>query len=240
MRTSLFDNRQASAGTGVAPEQPVAYKILIVDDNDAARTGLALLFERAGYEVLAVGTYTDGRAALTRMHPDLLIADVRLGEYNGLQLLTTLTRPTAAIIITGHPDPVIEADAHRMGADFLVKPVPPATLIGLVERKLTERTPTFKVTRRWERKPVSGNLPARVGNTPARVLDISYGGLRLEMEREPGPVRPESLTLDLPDRGLSVVIDVAWTSHVDDRWMCGGSVIASESAAWQGLVDAVA
>lgn len=218
----------------------MTYKILIVDDNEAARTGLALIFERAGYEVLAVGTYADGRAALTRMHPDLLIADVRLGEYNGLQLLATTTRPIAAIVITGHPDPVIEADAHRMGADFLVKPVPPATLIGLVQQKLTELTPTFKVTRRWERKPVSGDLPARVGNTPARVLDISYGGLRLEMEREPGPVRPESLTLDLPDRGLSVVIDVAWTSHLDDRWMCGGSVIASESAAWQGLVDAVA
>ena len=240
MCPSSFDNRQTSAGTGVAPGRQVAHKILIVDDNDAARTGLALIFERAGYEVLAVGTYTEGRAALTRMHPDLLIADVRLGEYNGLQLLTTMTRATPAIIITGHPDPVIEADAHRMGADFLVKPVPPATLIGLVQQKLTERTPTFTVTRRWERKPVSGDLPARVGNTPARVLDISYGGLRLEMEREPGPVRPESLTLDLPDRGLSVVIDVAWTSHVDDRWMCGGSVIASESAAWQGLVDAVA
>jgi FixJ family two-component response regulator len=52
------------------------------------------------------------------MHPDLLIADVRLGEYNGLQLLASTTQPTAAIIITGHPDPVIEADAHRMGADF--------------------------------------------------------------------------------------------------------------------------
>jgi DNA-binding response OmpR family regulator len=240
MRPSSFDNRQAPAGTRVAVGQTVAHKILIVDDNDAARTGLALIFEKAGYEVLSVGTYTEGRAALTRMHPDLLIADVRLGEYNGLQLLANMNRPTAAIIITGHPDPVIEADAHRMGADFLVKPVAPAALIDLAEQKLAKRSPSFQVTRRWERKPVSGNLPALVGDTPARVLDISYGGLRLEMEREPGPVRPESLTLDLPDRGLSVVIDVAWTSHVDDRWMCGGSVIASQGAAWQGLVDAVA
>jgi DNA-binding response OmpR family regulator len=216
----------------------VAHKILIVDDNQAARTGLAEIFERAGFEVLAVGTFAEGRAALTRMRPDLLIADVRLGEYNGLQLLTTSSRPEAAIIITGHPDPVIEADAHRMGADFLVKPVLPATLIGLAKQKLAEQPPTFKVTRRWERKPVSGNLPALVGNTPARVLDISYGGLRLEME-PPGPPT-KALTLDLPDRGLSVVVDVAWRSQVDDRWMCGGTVIASEAAAWQGLVDAVA
>jgi hypothetical protein len=113
-------------------------------------------------------------------------------------------------------------------------------LISLAQQKLATQPPTFKVTRRWERKPVSGDLPARVGDAPARVLDISYGGLRLEMEREPGAARPESLTLDLPDRGLSVVIDVAWTSHVDDRWMCGGSVIATQSVAWQGLVDAVA
>lgn len=236
----MFENPQAPEGTGVAPGQPMAYKILIVDDNDAARSGLALIFERAGFDVLAVGTYVEGRAALIRMHPDLLIADVRLGEYNGLQLLASTARPTAAIIVTGHPDPVIEADAHRMGADFLVKPVAPATLIGLAKQKLAERPPAFKVTRRWERKPVSGNLPARVGDTPARVLDISYGGLRLEMDREPGPAKPESLTLDLPDNGLSVVLDVAWAFRVDDRWMCGGSVVANESAAWQGLVDAVA
>jgi DNA-binding response OmpR family regulator len=218
----------------------VAHKILIVDDNQAARNGLALIFERAGFEVLAVGSFGEGRAALTRMHPDLLIADVRLGEYNGLQLLASAARPTAAIIVTGHPDPVIEADARRMGADFLINPVSPTTLIELATQKLSERPPAFKVTRRWERKPVSGHLPARVGGTPARVLDISYGGLRLEMEREPGPAVTESLTLDLPDSGLSVVVDVAWTSHVDDRWMCGGSVVANESAAWQGLVDAVA
>jgi DNA-binding response OmpR family regulator len=236
----LFDNPQAPAGMEVAPGPPMAHKILIVDDNDAARAGLAQIFERAGFEVLAVGTYAEGRAALSRMHPDLLIADVRLGEYNGLQLLAATTRPTAAIIITGHPDPVIEADAHRMGADFLVKPVSPATLIGLAKQKLAERPPAFKVTRRWERKAVSGDLPARVGDTPARLLDVSYGGLRLEMEREPAPSTPQSLTLDLPDRGLSVVVDVAWASRVDDRWMCGGSVIANESAAWQGLVDAVA
>ena len=236
----MLDNPQTPAGTGVAPAPQVAHKILIVDDNEAARTGLALILERVGFEVLAVGTYAEGRAALIRMHPDLLIADVRLGEYNGLQLLASTARPTAAIIVTGHPDPVIEADAHRMGADFLVKPVSPANLIGLAQQKLSERPPAFKVTRRWERKPVSGNLPARVGNTPARVLDISYGGLRLEMDREPVPATPESLTLDLPESGLSVVVDVAWTSHVDDRWMCGGSVIPNESAAWQGLVDAVA
>ena len=241
MRPSLFDNRQAPAGTGVAPEGQVAHKILIVDDNDAARTGLAMIFERAGYEVLAVGTYTEGRAALTRMHPDLLIADVRLGEYNGLQLLASTTRPTAAIIVTGHPDPVIEADAHRMGADFLVKPVSPATLIGLAQQKLAERPPTFKVTRRWERKSVSGNLPARIGGSPARVLDVSYGGLRLEMERHTEPV-PESFTVNLPTSGLSIVVDVAWSSRVDDeRWMLGGTVVPTEDAsAWQGLVDAVA
>jgi DNA-binding response OmpR family regulator len=230
--------------TVAGPLSQVRHKILIVDDNDAARRGLARIFEQADFEVVAVGTFAEGRSALVKLQPDLLIADVRLGEYNGLQLLASSTRPTAAIIVTGHPDPVIEADAHRMGADFLVKPVSPATLIGLAQRKLAEGGPQFKVSRRWQRKPVSGTLPARVGNTPARVLDISYGGLRLEMEQQPAAAFPASLTLDLPNSGFSVVLDVVWTSRLgDERWMCGGSVVqlgGAATSAWHGLVDAVA
>jgi hypothetical protein len=53
---------------------------------------------------------------------------------------------------------------------------------------------------------------------------------------------PESFTVDLPTSGLSIVVDVAWSSRVDDeRWMLGGTVVPTEDAsAWQGLVDAVA
>ena len=239
-----LDNLFVQLGTVVAvPDPQVRRKILIVDDNEAARTGLATILERADFAVFTAATFVDGRNALLKESPDLLIADVRLGEYNGLQLLATSARPTPSIIVTGHPDPVLEADARAMGADFLVKPVSPSALVELVRRKLaSQEQPVFRPARKWERKQVSGSLPARVGDEPARVLDVSYGGLRLELDRKPERPVPTSFTLDFPNSGLSVPVDVVWTTRVgEEHWVCGASVVQAEEAAaraWQGLVDA--
>jgi CheY-like chemotaxis protein len=241
-----LDNSSERSGTAVAvPGPQVRQKVLIVDDNEAARTGLAKILERADFTVFSAATFGEGRSALTKEQPDLLIADVRLGEYNGLQLLAGATRPMPAIIVTGYPDPVLEADARRMGAEYLVKPISPSALVELVRSKLaTPPEPIFRPARKWERKQISGNLPARVGDEPARILDVSYGGLRFELERKPERPVPTSFTLDFPTSGVSVPVDVVWTTRVgEEHWVCGASVVQIEDAAaraWQGLVDAVA
>ena len=244
--TASLDNSTDRSGTAVAvPGPQVRQKVLIVDDNEAARTGLAKILERADFTVFSAATFAEGRSALTKEQPDLLIADVRLGEYNGLQLLAGASRPMPAIIVTGYPDPVLEADARRMGAEYLVKPVSPSALVELVRNKLaTPQEPIFRPARKWERKQISGSLPARVGDEPARVLDVSYGGLRLELERKPERPVPTSFTLDFPTSGVSVPVDVVWTTRVgEEHWVCGGSVMPTEpsaTTAWHGLVDAVA
>jgi DNA-binding response OmpR family regulator len=241
-----LDNSHERSGTAVAvPGPQVHHKVLIVDDNEAARTGLAKILERADFTVFSAATFAEGRSALTKEQPDLLIADVRLGEYNGLQLLAGAARPMPAIIVTGYPDPVLEADARRMGAEYLVKPISPTALVELVRQKLTTpQEQIFRPARKWERKQISGSLPARVGDEPARILDISYGGLRLELGRKPERPVPTSFTLDFPASGVSVPVDVVWTTRVgEEHWVCGASVVQAEDAAaraWQGLVDAVA
>src|ERR1700704_3697604 len=90
----------------------VVFKILIVDDDEATRAGLKLLLEGAGYKVTVAGTFAEGRLALSASTPDLLIADVRLGAFNGLHLVTTNPRSIPTIIVTGYPDPVLKANAH--------------------------------------------------------------------------------------------------------------------------------
>jgi CheY-like chemotaxis protein len=239
-----LNNSIVPRGTGVAAPGPdVRQKILVVDDNDAARTGLVQILERAEFEVYSAATFTDGRAALLKEEPHLLIADVRLGEFNGLQLLASRTRQTPAIIVTGYPDSVLEADARRMGADYLVKPVSPVALLELIRRKLTTSDAIFKPARRWERKQVSGPLPALVGDEPARIVDVSYGGVRLEMERRPERPVPASFLLDLPDSGLSVQVDVVWATRLgEEHWVYGATLAAGDEGAraWHGLVDTVA
>ena len=155
-------------------------KILVVDDDDATRRGLCALVTEAGYRAIPAASLQEATEALTREAPDLIITDVRLQGYNGLQLLAMGARPIPAIVVTGFPDRMLEADAHKMGAEYLEKPLSPASLLSLIRVKLDATAPNalFSATRRWTRKPVKRQLKAWVQDFPVRILDISYGGLR--------------------------------------------------------------
>ena len=55
-----------------------------------------------------------------------MIVDVRLGEFNGLQLviLAKLTHPAVrALVMTGFDDTVTREEAERLGARYLIKPI---------------------------------------------------------------------------------------------------------------------
>lgn len=218
-------------------------RILIVDDDDQTLAGWAKFLRQAGYEVVARNTFGEGRQALREAAPDLIIADVRLGSFNGLQLLAMEPQRIPSIIVTGFDDPVIESDAKRLGAAFLVKPVLPSLLLSLVDQKLANLAtkPTFGSARRWLRKQVAEGLSAQVADSTARVLDLSYGGLRLEIQRRAEEVLPPSFTVSLPASGLSVPVDLVWSTRVGDQaWLCGAAVShqSGTAQAWRGLVDA--
>jgi DNA-binding response OmpR family regulator len=216
--------------------------ILIVDDDDATRHGLCALVTEAGFHAVPAGSLQEATDALEREKPDLIITDVRLQGFNGLQLLAMGARPVPAIVVTGYPDRMLEADAAKMGADYLEKPLSPASLLALVHRKLEATTPNrlFSATRRWTRKPVQRQLKAWVQDFPVRILDVSYGGLRLELERTPDARLPRSLSVTLPTSNLAIDVDVVWQKPSGDAgWLCGAAVGESGSYAWRQVVDAV-
>jgi DNA-binding response OmpR family regulator len=222
---------------------PKPSRILLVDDDPAARNGLAELLTGAGYQTRAVSTFEEGLRALRTDTPDLLIADVRLGAFNGLQLLVSSPRSVPAIIITGFADPVLESDARQHGADYVLKPVTPAVLLELIARRLSQiEQSKFEQLRRWDRKTVPGGLVARIDDHPARILDISYGGLRVELPRAGEP--PASLNVRLLEADIAVRADVVWhTALGESGWLCGATVSQTTLAVareWRGLVDAVA
>ena len=68
--------------------------------------------------------------------PDLLITDIRLGAFNGLQLLIGATPPVPAIVITGFDDAVLAATARQHGADYLLKPLDFDALMEAVRHRL--------------------------------------------------------------------------------------------------------
>jgi DNA-binding response OmpR family regulator len=218
-------------------------KVLVVEDDRSARTGLLQLLAGEGYVALGAGTFEEGRHLLRTERPDLLIADVRLGEFNGLQLIIGQEAAPRTIVVTGFADAVLEADARRAGAYYLLKPIDVSKLLAIVHTELDERAdPAQQPQRRWMRKPIAGGLQAQVASTSARVLDISYGGLRLNVAAD-SPL-PRSFDVTLPKDELSVPVELIWQSLTDDGSLeCGVALsVMSHSAmsAWHGLVDAIA
>lgn len=99
--------------------------VLIVDDNVSVLAVLARWLTEGGYDVTACRSYEDARDFLLTHAPDVIITDVRLGAFNGLQLAIVARerdRDTILIVLSGFDDPSIRQQAEAIGATFLIKP----------------------------------------------------------------------------------------------------------------------
>jgi DNA-binding NtrC family response regulator len=100
--------------------------VLVVDDDPQVLEYLRAALTRSGYVATPCAKYEDAKAALAAGRPDLLLTDIRLAAYNGLQLaiLATTKYPgIPVIILTGYEDPTLRDEAKRAGATFVMKPV---------------------------------------------------------------------------------------------------------------------
>jgi response regulator NasT len=99
------------------PGGSMSARVLIVDDQRAFRKAARGLLERRGYRV--VGEACDAAAAVdlgTRLLPDAVLLDVRLGEDDGFAVARALVRvcPGAAVLLVScddHPDYAGELEA---------------------------------------------------------------------------------------------------------------------------------
>jgi DNA-binding response OmpR family regulator len=221
----------------------MAVHVLIVDIDDARRNGLTQTLEAEGYEVAGADSFQRARELLKEAAPDVLITDARLQEFNGLQLVIARQTPIPTIVLAAVPDAVLETEARQLGAEYLARPFSRASLLDLLERVLQPQD-SFPRARRWVRKPVPQQLLARVDTAQARILDVSYGGLRLQLPDDSVLPLPASFQVALPTQDVAVHVDLVWQSHTDDgSWMCGVELSQADPAtarAWHGLVDAIA
>jgi DNA-binding response OmpR family regulator len=101
-------------------------RVLIVDDEPDVLETLAELVSAGGYEVTARSSFEEARKDITGDPPDILVTDVRLGPFNGIQLavLMRAVRPEAPIIVlSAYDDPTLRVEAARCQANYLTKPV---------------------------------------------------------------------------------------------------------------------
>jgi DNA-binding NtrC family response regulator len=100
--------------------------VLVVDDDRQVLKYLTELLREAGYDTVTCERFTDAKTILSTTRPDLLLTDIRLGAYNGLQLaiFAQSRHPGIPIVVlTGYEDPTLRKQAQASGAAFLVKPV---------------------------------------------------------------------------------------------------------------------
>jgi two-component system, LuxR family, response regulator FixJ len=113
--------------------------IFVVDDDEDVRDSMRVLLESTGY---AVKDFSSAKAFLADQSAPghCLIADIRLPEIDGLDLLrevSDLKLGLPVIIITGHGDVTLAVRAMKAGAvDFIEMPFSDETLLTSVQRAL--------------------------------------------------------------------------------------------------------
>lgn len=147
------------------------------------------MLTESGYDVIAVGSVGTAFQVLTTESPDLLIVSLDLEGGSGLQIVAVNPRSIPSVVVSSFTDALLEREARLLGAEFLVKPTSGELLDAITLKLATERVAPFDPPRRWTRRALRDGRHARVENWPARVLDISDGGVRLEVERGPGSWR---------------------------------------------------
>ena len=111
------------------PWRSQACRIVVADDDDALRRALTIALEADGHHVLEV---RDGSAlldllgdlALDSSPLDLIITDVRMPGFTGLQALAAIRQlawRTPCIVVTAFLTPEVEAQALRLGAAGVFK-----------------------------------------------------------------------------------------------------------------------
>ena len=101
-------------------------RILIADDHDSLRRGLARAMADAGHDVEEAA---NGNAAIERLHDghyDVVISDLKMGGSTGLEVLKTsrvMHPDTAVILMTAFGSVSTAVEAMRSGAfDYVQKP----------------------------------------------------------------------------------------------------------------------
>jgi DNA-binding NarL/FixJ family response regulator len=151
--------------------------VLIADDQALVRAGFRMILEVED-DITVTGEATDGREAVAevrRLHPDVVLMDVRMPVMNGIEatrLIRQASRAVKVLMLTTFDMDEYVYQAFRAGANgFLLKDVPPEQLADGIRAvaagdALLSPTVTRRLIEEYVRRP-----PVGVGPQP-RELDL--------------------------------------------------------------------
>ena len=132
--------------------------LLIVEDDKPFLERLSRAMESRGFTVTSCDSVGEGIAQIGRAAPAFAVVDLRLGDGNGLDVVSALkkSRPDArAIVLTGYGNIATAVTAVKMGAvDYLAKPADAddvvAALMASGEKSDLPNNPMSADRVRWE------------------------------------------------------------------------------------------
>lgn len=117
--------------------------ILVVEDDRSLREGLAMNLRMAGYEAVTAADGESGMQMAFDMRPDLVVLDIMLPGWSGLDVLDELRKRgenVPVLILSARGSTPQKVEGLKSGADdYMTKPFDLPELIARVEAMLRRR-----------------------------------------------------------------------------------------------------
>ena len=151
-------------------------KVLIVEDEENERTGLAELVSAWGYRAETARDGAEGFEKVSAWSPSIVVTDLKMPRMGGLELLERIaddTKTIAVIVVTAQGTIDSAVQAMRMGAyDYITKPIDTDRLRTILQNAsaLLGARVELEVTRRKLRD--AGSLGSLVGASEENAGDL--------------------------------------------------------------------
>ncbi len=146
-------------------------KVLIVEDEEHARTGLTELVESWGYRASSASNGVEGLEKVMQWSPAIVVTDLKMPRMDGMTLLNRICdmpERIAVVMLTAQGSIESAVEAMRLGAfDYLPKPVDPSRLKQILHTATEQKEIDVELEPQRRLARDSGKLGTMVGNTPA-------------------------------------------------------------------------
>ncbi|HST70254.1 MAG TPA: response regulator transcription factor [Solirubrobacterales bacterium] len=154
--------------------------LVLVEQHEALRDGLAVLLERRGFEVRGCATTAArGEEVIAQRHPDVAVVGVDLPDERGTELVRRLSEHPPCpkfLIYTGLEDPDLLEAAYRSGARGLV--AKPSGLPVLVDALREVWGGGRYFDRSFAQKPANGSSSQKkISHRESEILGMLAKGL---------------------------------------------------------------
>lgn len=125
----------------------MATRLLIVDDHEVVRTGIASLLEGTDLEVAGMASSgTEALKMVPELKPDVVLLDIRMTEGDGLSTLEAIRQAAPdcrVIMLSTYDNPTYIARANALGAsDYLLKDSSREQLVGAINAVAAGEAPS--------------------------------------------------------------------------------------------------